>query len=58
MDDKRLEGPGEGQGIPRDLPDEQAGDGPDHWDPEVSETPEEAPEGTGSEAPAPGEPAD
>ncbi|MER7107267.1 hypothetical protein [Streptomyces sp. NPDC000229] len=39
MDDKRLEGAGEGgPGVPRDLPDEQAGSGPDHWDADLSET--------------------
>ncbi|MEV3987467.1 hypothetical protein AB0J57_01010 [Streptomyces sp. NPDC049837] len=38
MDDKRLEGAGEeGPGVPRDLPDEQAGSGTDHWDPDLSE---------------------
>ncbi|QGV76981.1 hypothetical protein [Streptomyces ficellus] len=38
MDDKRLEGAGEsGPGVPRDMPDKQAGDGPDHWDPDLSE---------------------
>lgn len=37
MDDKRLEGAGEdGPGVPRDLPDEQAGGGSDHWDPDLS----------------------
>ncbi|MEU0661837.1 hypothetical protein [Streptomyces lavendulocolor] len=37
-DDKRLDGAGEtGPGVPRDLPDEQADGGPDHWDPDVSE---------------------
>ncbi|GAA2498305.1 hypothetical protein [Streptomyces gobitricini] len=37
-DDKRLEGPGEGgPGVPRDLPDEQAGGAPDHWDPDMAE---------------------
>ncbi|MFF8833250.1 hypothetical protein [Streptomyces sp. NPDC015131] len=38
MDDKRLEGAGEsGPGVPRDMPDEQAGNGPDHWDPDLGE---------------------
>ncbi|MFG3498847.1 hypothetical protein [Streptomyces sp. NPDC047928] len=36
MDDKRLEGPQERDaGVPRDLPDEQAGQGPDHWDADI-----------------------
>lgn len=33
MTDHRLEGPGEnGAGVPRDLPDQQAGPGEDPWD--------------------------
>lgn len=33
MTDHRLEGPGEnGAGIPRDLPDQQAGAGEDPWE--------------------------
>ncbi|MGA5421224.1 hypothetical protein [Streptomyces lavendulocolor] len=41
-DDKRLDGAGEtGPGVPRDLPDEQADGGPDHWDPDVSEATED-----------------
>ncbi|WP_326756486.1 hypothetical protein OH738_02775 [Streptomyces hirsutus] len=33
MTDHRHEGPGEnGQGIPRDLPDQQAGEGEDPWE--------------------------
>ncbi|GAA3494913.1 hypothetical protein GCM10019016_020130 [Streptomyces prasinosporus] len=33
MTDHRLEGPGEnGEGIPRDLPDQQAGAGEDPWE--------------------------
>ncbi|OKJ95056.1 hypothetical protein AMK26_31095 [Streptomyces sp. CB03234] len=41
MDDKRFDGAGEaGPGVPRDLPDEQAGSGPDHWDPDLTEEPD------------------
>lgn len=33
MTDHRDEGPGEsGQGVPRDLPDQQAGEGEDPWE--------------------------
>ncbi|GAA2253541.1 hypothetical protein GCM10010415_12130 [Streptomyces atrovirens] len=33
MTDHRLEGPGEnGAGVPRDLPDQQAGPGEDPWE--------------------------
>ncbi|MCX2927762.1 hypothetical protein [Streptomyces sp. NEAU-W12] len=33
MTDHRHEGPGEnGQGVPRDLPDQQAGEGEDPWE--------------------------
>ncbi|GAB2783256.1 hypothetical protein GCM10027073_14950 [Streptomyces chlorus] len=33
MTDHRHEGPGEnGRGIPRDLPDQQAGEGEDPWE--------------------------
>ncbi|MDN3295246.1 hypothetical protein QWM81_14495 [Streptomyces ficellus] len=51
MDDKRLQGEGhEGAGIPRDLPDEQAGNRPDHWDPDLSEAAEgDLPDGTPAE---------
>ncbi|MET9800248.1 hypothetical protein [Streptomyces sp. NPDC006368] len=58
MDDKRLEGPGESSGaVPRDLPDEQAGAGSDHWDADLAQAQagEEQDEG-GDTTPA-GEPA-
>ncbi|MCK8677705.1 MULTISPECIES: hypothetical protein [Streptomyces] len=42
MDDKRLEGAGETSEdpIPRDMPDEQAGSGSDHWDADLVEASE------------------
>ncbi|MFJ6982905.1 MULTISPECIES: hypothetical protein [unclassified Streptomyces] len=42
MDDHRLEGPGEnGNPVPRDLPDQQAGAGDDPW--EAPSAPEKTP---------------
>ncbi|MFF8288769.1 hypothetical protein ACF068_05975 [Streptomyces sp. NPDC016309] len=49
MDDKRLEGAGEdGPGVPRDLPDEQASGGSDHWDPDLAQAQEAGDEERGS----------
>ncbi|MFC8918700.1 hypothetical protein ACGF5F_28480 [Streptomyces sp. NPDC047821] len=58
MDDKRLEGAGEsGPGVPRDLPEQQAGGGGDHWDPDLAEAADtDAPERSSAEdAPEDGE---
>ncbi|WP_336317852.1 hypothetical protein [Streptomyces lavendofoliae] len=54
-DDKRLESAGEdGPGVPRDMPDEQAGGAPDHWDPDLSR----AADGEDGETPAEDTPVD
>lgn len=45
MAEHRLEGPGEnGTPVPRDLPDQQAGEGADHWDADEPAQPEETAE--------------
>ncbi|MFI6108400.1 hypothetical protein [Streptomyces sp. NPDC051310] len=56
MNDKRHEGPGEeGRSVPRDLPDEQASTGSDHWDADLSRTGDEGRGGTPAGEPAPAE---
>ncbi|MEU7282401.1 hypothetical protein AB0A69_27035 [Streptomyces sp. NPDC045431] len=58
-DDERRQGPGadgskESQaGIPRDLPDEQAGNGSDHWDADLSRAADDTRGGTPAGEPAP-----
>ncbi|CAL9656793.1 hypothetical protein SUDANB15_06802 [Streptomyces sp. enrichment culture] len=52
MTDHRLEGPGEnGAGVPRDLPDQQAGAGEDPWEVEPAAAERESAEPTGPTGP-------
>ncbi|MEE1757496.1 hypothetical protein [Streptomyces sp. SP18CS02] len=56
MEDKRLEGPGEnGSAVPRDMPDEQAGSGPDPWDGDLAEASEASEEGESGDGATAGE---
>ncbi|MEU6524477.1 hypothetical protein ABZ892_17055 [Streptomyces sp. NPDC046924] len=54
MTDHRDEGPGEnGQGVPRDMPDQQAGEGEDPWEvaPAAAEEKSAGPDASGERRP-------